>query len=293
MVLKQLRLSDVARAISDPISGITTWLSFDGTGTEQAFRHALLSVLVSYDEIALATYRSLAVSDGGDSVKAIAERFGLNPSAISQRRTRMANAIATLREGELPHAQLIEHLRSCLSTLVCTEDLPTWVKKLASAKPAGECNEADLALLILNMAVNRPRLILDEDRTWLAATRSLSENQPRDPKSFAQLFVDEVTGGHSCKVSDSELDDLMINWGVAPLTVSRFKSVIRYPARRSVAYNGEFVLLSQEDGKNASRSISAVSALLKIEEDFVIKLMVEQHGRAKGSLSNEMTNRRK
>ena len=239
------------------------------------------------------TFRAtLSPWDSAESVKEIASRFGVNPSAISQRRTRMLSAVDDLRTEVDGATQLVSLIRQEVARLVHLDDLPTWVVDLLSVRPEGDRNPGDIALLVINVAIDRPHLVSEEGGPWMSAITQPDGVQLRDLKSLANSFVDVSTENGSRVLRLDDLDDLMVAWGVSPKSLARFRSLLTFPARRIVVEGGRCVLLDRSAKQNVGRTIDALQSLLDVSETHVVDLLVAQHQRAKGALLNELSVRR-
>lgn len=289
-----ITLLDVARAIEQPAVEISTWLGFDGSDLARSWNEQLTKVLVSDDQISVDTFRAaFPVGQATESVTAIATRFDVNPSAISQRRTRMLAFVDDLRSGPLAESQLVAHVRRCVSGVVHTADLPRWIGKLIATRPDGPRSHGDLVLLVLNVALERPhRIAGDESGSWLVAKVGIGDLRSRNLKGLVNLFADEATAQGTRLLGVDELHHLASEWGVSPLSLSRFVSAMSFPALRLVTHGDRCVLLDNTDRRNVGRAIHAVVSLLDLPEQQVVDLLVTQHRRARGSVLNELSVRR-
>lgn len=234
----------------------------------------------------------MIVSQPRDTVKELADRFDVTSPAISQRRSRMLAVIDDVRSGPLAECQLVVHIRRCVSGLVYRDDLPSWVGALFAARPDGPRNRGDLALLVVQVALDRPRLVSDsESGVWLVPRSSIVEGVTDQVKGIVHQFADEMTRAGSRLLTIDELTHLTSEWGVSPLSVSRFVAALMWPARRLITGGGRCVLLDHVDRQNVGLTIEAAMTLLDLPEQQVVDLFVTQHRRARGSILDELSTR--
>ena len=294
METHEVSVLELASAFERPLQRLDLWLTWAPEKAASRLAKALKDVGADDDDINLLTAR-LVLGWGLSqlSVKGIADQFGINSSAVSQRKSRIEGVLDELFDDPDMLAQpLVELWKERASRCVCVDELPRWMTGFLAS--GGDDRRwgvpEDVFWTLLHSIMKRPRLIRggSEDR-WLIDLELDSRNDSKGQfRSLLDSVADSLSPLRSVVMSSTDFEQSLATAGVSRLSLESFSRELGVAARRTVTVDARVLILSEEDAKNLGQIIKRVMELLDVERSAIPALIASQHVRNEKSVANEL-----
>ena len=290
----ELSVRGLVSAIERPLDNLHVWLAGSDDNASVRLAKALNDVGAVDDDVNLLTAR-LVLGWGSSqlSVKGIADQFGINSSAVSQRKSRIEGVLDELfNDPDVLVDPLVELWKERASRCVRVDELPSWMSGFLVVgddfRPWGV--PEDIFWVLLHSIMQQPRVIANGDGGGLLVDLALDtrhDNKGRF-RSLLDSVADSLSPLRSVVMSSTDFEQSLATAGVSRLSLESFSRELGVAARRTVTVDARVLILSEEDGKNLGQIIKRVMEMLDVDRSEIPALIASQHERNEKSVRNEL-----
>jgi hypothetical protein len=287
-------------ALESPLSHLEYWLAFDAPGTRVL--RGRLEALPGRGSQELATRVArmvLDLSEDSISAVALAQQIGVEPSAISQRKSRILRDIQRWGAAPIDEQHDLTLLwRESACRAVKVADLPEWLQRFVGALSGSQSEKSenwgtneDFGLSILHLAIGRPMLIEnDTDKEQWLVDRSLFP-RPEAQHSLAELghlFADAYTSEGTATFRERSLSDHITSWGISPQSSVSFAELLVEKSQRCVSLDGETIIFDRKDSRRAGTMARHLKDHFGLDEKQAAQVLSDEQGRNLQSVLNDL-----
>ena len=288
-------------ALEEPRDNLDFWLAFDRPGTQ--ILREWLSALPGRGPESLATAVArmvLDISGGSPSAAELAERIGVEPSAISQRKSRILRDLQRWSSApDEDQHDLTLLWRRMASRAVRVVDLPEWMQRFSTFEdPArsDDRNESwgtnrDMTHLILHLAMGRPIVMQASKGADLWLVDRLLLPRPDASHSLADVvteFADSCAGAQTHVFDRGVLFEKMIEWGVSSRSTVAFLELLGLESQRSVTIDHMTVIFTREEARRGGTMAHRLVTEFDLSDREAAQLLSDQQGRNVQSVLNDL-----